>query len=808
MYAENPINILRQAGSTVSFVIEQTWKDVGSVGAINVMYQSVLDHNMQCSRNTDVTEASSMYNALCVNGIAQVALFVSDESFSDLVDISDKIPASCADASLEFAMFVFSVPCDPTDEDFCSEGTLCPEPSTSESPVASQEGSSPVQAVTESQYPSRVPSDSPVEAVTESPSVAPSESPSIAPSEFPSEAPSGSTEYPTDLPSFLPSAEPSISILTVSDPICVQEARMEGSSVSLDSPLMYSSMPVQIVSQRGAAVTFAIDNAWTTDDTGSIDTISVVFQEKGNVMVCYQDTNIVDSTPELTALCVDGVADIAIFVTDTSFQDAAQLTSMPSSCATTSLDNTVMFAFRIPCDPGDESFCDPASLCPDTGTGGLDIASASLVGCKQEARLDSDSTEDGKSGMYESNPILIASQQTTSVSFQVQQSWSTPDGSLDLMGVYYELAVQETMACNESTNFTETSPLYTAKCVNGVAEVALFVRDSSFQGLMDVSPTVPSTCSNTLPSPVGELAMFFFTIPCDTSDASFCPSSNTAERASNRQMLDDEEDQIIVTTHQIACGAIHQETFESPGDALSWEGGIESSSEAFGNFLGRFGNDNPEVQKVFQMPVQASSVTIRFQLYDINGKSAQDTLQVGIQHSWLDLDLSTTEAAQYHQDETITLRDRSYDRVSVSTTLSQGASSYDFEMVIPKRWWENHNNELPFGFKVITTNDINNESYGLDNFSIAVDCGTQRRTEGISQAENEPSNEDDSFFYCQSTDYPCGGEGPDSMMVHVCHYSTRLGYKTYCIPERDSEVLRFYGNDYCGPCANFGGTVV
>lgn len=812
MYTKSPISISEQKGSTVSFVVEQSWKDVGSVGAINVMYQSTVDR-MQCSKNENVTEGSSVYNALCVNGVAQVAIFVSDDSFSGLIDISDKIPDSCADASLEFAMFMFSVPCDPSDENFCSEATLCPETSPSDLPLANQEGSSlvPSKAPSEatSASSSEFPSESPVEVVTDSPSEAPSKFPSGAPSESPdegvSDSPSkASSEYLTELPSALPSREPSVSpdldpVRTVNDAVCVQEAQMDGISVSQDGPFMYSSVPIRIVTQKGSAVTFTIENTWTTDDNGSLDIISVIFEGIDTAMVCSQNANIVDSTQELNALCIDGVADVVMFVTDTSFQGVAKITDrMPSSCAT-SADETVMFAFRIPCDPGDESFCDQTALCPDTGA--LDIASASLARCKQEARLDSDSTEKGKHGMYKSNPIMIADEQTTSVSFNVKQSWSTQDGSLDSLGVYYELPVEEKMVCNESTNFSQESPVYTAKCVDGVAEVALFVRDNSFQGHMDVSPTVPSTCSNALEPPAGEVVMFFFTIPCDQSDESFCPNSKTeGVDRSSRQIRDDEEDQINIKTNQITCGDVHEETFESPGDALSWEGGIESSSEAFGNFLGRFGSYNPEVQKVFKMPTEASSVTIRFKLYDINGGSTEDTLQLGIQNSWVDMNL-TTEATQYHQDEAITLRDRAYDRTSFST--SRADNSYDIiEMVIPKRWWSNHNNELPFGFKVVTMNDINDDSYGIDDFTIVVDCGTQRRTKGISEdhPENESSEQGDGdSYYCKSADYPCG-EGHD--MVNICHYSTRQGYTTFCIPERDSEVLRFYSNDYCGPCAN------
>ena len=37
-------------------------------------------------------------------------------------------------------------------------------------------------------------------------------------------------------------------------------------------------------------------------------------------------------------------------------------------------------------------------------------------------------------------------------------------------------------------------------------------------------------------------------------------------------------------------------------------------------------------------------------------------------------------------------------------------------------------------------------------------------------------------------------------MVYVCHYSVRDGYKTFCVPEADSDALRFYPKDYCGQC--------
>ena len=70
---------------------------------------------------------------------------------------------------------------------------------------------------------------------------------------------------------------------------------------------------------------------------------------------------------------------------------------------------------------------------------------------------------------------------------------------------------------------------------------------------------------------------------------------------------------------------------------------------------------------------------------------------------------------------------------------------------------------------------------------------------------NEPSADGKDGHFCVSEDYPCG---EDNDHVHVCHYSSRDGYKTFCVPETDSDVLAFYKKDYCGPCVGgYGGKI-
>jgi hypothetical protein len=67
----------------------------------------------------------------------------------------------------------------------------------------------------------------------------------------------------------------------------------------------------------------------------------------------------------------------------------------------------------------------------------------------------------------------------------------------------------------------------------------------------------------------------------------------------------------------------------------------------------------------------------------------------------------------------------------------------------------------------------------------------------------ESNETEDDTPYCVNRDFPCDGD--EENMVYVCHYSNRGGYQTFCIPEADSDMMRFYSNDYCGPCDGWNG---
>jgi hypothetical protein len=167
--------------------------------------------------------------------------------------------------------------------------------------------------------------------------------------------------------------------------------------------------------------------------------------------------------------------------------------------------------------------------------------------------------------------------------------------------------------------------------------------------------------------------------------------------------------------------------------------------------------------------------------------------QVGTRY----LSLATTSMGTY------------YDTLGIDSSIEYHGTGADednspigyqgFEVIIPNGYFSQ--GTLAIGFKALIGSNISVGYYGIDKVRLVTKCSdpnAMRMLEQATMAAAEPAlaGEEESY-YCLAQDFPCDG-GDD--YVNVCHYSARLGYRTFCIPEADSEVLRFYANDYCGPC--------
>lgn len=126
---------------------------------------------------------------------------------------------------------------------------------------------------------------------------------------------------------------------------------------------------------------------------------------------------------------------------------------------------------------------------------------------------------------------------------------------------------------------------------------------------------------------------------------------------------------------------------------------------------------------------------------------------------------------------------------------------YSTQLIIPHGYFSDGFVRVQFDVYHSLNEDADKVA-GIDKVTLEAICSDGRRAQELRGGDRAGTDEN-GHYYCSAADFPCGEDGKQ---VNVCHYSSRHGYQTFCVPEADSEVLRFYKNDYCGPCVGFGGT--
>jgi hypothetical protein len=253
------------------------------------------------------------------------------------------------------------------------------------------------------------------------------------------------------------------------------------------------------------------------------------------------------------------------------------------------------------------------------------------------------------------------------------------------------------------------------------------------------------------------------------------------------------------------------EDFEDK-EAMTWTRELESEGGGFTTFLGRLGKQNPEVSKAFPVPAGAGSVLLAFDFYSIDGYSSGDKAYVKIAGSSFDLGLfdgsGSGDYTRKYNDITVTMS--ASEKINIGFSAEKLDQKFHVELTIPARWYTE--GELEIGFKVQMAEETDVTSAGIDNVRLTAVCepAQRRDLEQADSSQSLPVAEPDMYavdggFYCSAEDFPCKGAGN----VHICHYDARRGYQTFCLPESDSEVLRFYSNDYCGACVGgYGGIIM
>jgi hypothetical protein len=280
-----------------------------------------------------------------------------------------------------------------------------------------------------------------------------------------------------------------------------------------------------------------------------------------------------------------------------------------------------------------------------------------------------------------------------------------------------------------------------------------------------------------------------------------------------------------------AAGGLEQisfEDFEENDQAETWTKGLESQAGGFSTFLGRLGRENPEISKVFKVPSDASGVILDFDFYNIDGVTVGDKAFVSVAGSYMDLGLfindDNFQGSGKYNDIAVT-KSRS-NRNHIGFSFEREDQKFHVQLNIPARWFVG--GELEIRFKVDLARPTEATSAGIDNVRLTAVCPAPQsdnmninsssnnsnrdlERKGVSGGKNIPTDPvqqpdmyaEDGGYYCSADDFPCRNANDladGKQHVHVCHYDARRGYQTFCVPEADSDVLRFYANDYCGPC--------
>jgi hypothetical protein len=498
-------------------------------------------------------------------------------------------------------------------------------------------------------------------------------------------------------------------------------------------------------------VQFVVESFWADD----VSMVAVHYDSSIGSSQCEVLDPALLNSKLFSAVCYGSVAQVSLFI----HKGEVSSESSCFSCSEPSMDSpdVAKLYFEVPC----------AEICTVTES----YEETVRADCFDGASLRN---VEGNCGYYES-PIEIVLTENDSVTFTVKHTWNVTQNSGHFVNDLSQIAVRYVPYPAETGQHICTSDhfvvpgfeqSYKARCnADGVAEVQIFVSDDAFD--VNADATLDGECS---PSNEGtKNCAYSFVLPCRV-DMLCSPLEHRKLRTSSDHVCVDAGIRVVEAD-------VH----------LPLPDGVVSA-ECY----------NPD-----------SSVTFRVnQIWEMNGFD-----------SWF---------AAVYTDAEGDLVCKQVDQINYdSSTLHaskcvDGVSSIDFYVHDPSVIFESLH-QVPNVCKQLMKSA---DSVALHRFEFSCSstgpCGELQTdicaVQHVEDLENseaftafeaegavyEPNGNEEDIPYCVSEDFPCEGEGHD--MVYVCHYSARKGYQTFCIPETDSDILRFYPNDYCGPCeGGYGG---
>jgi len=233
----------------------------------------------------------------------------------------------------------------------------------------------------------------------------------------------------------------------------------------------------------------------------------------------------------------------------------------------------------------------------------------------------------------------------------------------------------------------------------------------------------------------------------------------------------------------VACSDSLEASSDTDGLTNGW-GGVVQSEVNGQTVIGKYGAAETSSEITYGLGKSVTAEYVEVEL-DVEWSGSID-FKVKVDSNLVTLELSTSSDSTLGSKSGTLIAWFEGGKVFVRVPSTE-FNTYGF--AIPYSYYSDGSRFWITGYKIRSVCSTKQGARKLDN---------EQDGRSVASPVSEPQGDGEEYsFYCLAKDFPCEG-GPD--FVHVCHYSSRVGYQTFCIPEADSEVLRFYSRDYCGPC--------
>jgi hypothetical protein len=594
-----------------------------------------------------------------------------------------------------------------------------------------------------------------------------------------------------------------------------------GASLSLPAGVF------DITAQNVSTVDFSISQNWNSLSMFALQYFTTDGSPSCDVMGTVPDSETVFT---FTAQCFKGFAEVNLFVYAGDYVAASDC----AACAAPGEGSTdmVAYTFELPCKP-----CDWVETTATTDCYDRAVQLVETIGANVDLPLGT---------------VDIQSVNFVSVTFDIAQLWRDNMS----MGVYYYTeSGTPKLDLSENVDYGATKS-YTAQCFFGYAEFSIYAY---------VGANAPqSDCE----ASSADAVIYRFEVPCSSCDGCEAdvnlvhqaganlslPAEVVAITAQNVDNVDFDISQLWKSMvsdggDSVQMLAVHYYTTDSVPTCEQMDTSYDAvgsfSAQCFKGFAevrihvyaGSYAPDDCEacsapegddsVVYSFELPCRPCDWSTDALLLDCNSVAALETIEGSCASpSDMPINIIATDGesvtfilsetfSPYVQESVSVLYSRSGGTEDCTTLhkVASGLIAGDFIATC----------DADGVAKVSIYTDADSDTglckytgYGSCGYHYVIPCkqdllcpssgqrGLDEMEAFRTPAANEPSVDDEDIPYCVTEDFPCEGEGSD--LVFVCHYSARKGYETFCIPETDSDILRFYPNDYCGPCeGGYGG---